>query len=746
MGSRFIQSSDRHPCPVCGRTKDADCRMEHDSPIVLCHSEQDRQHGDVQEEYRYLSRSDKGAGYGVWIHQDYFEEKIIKPERDITYRYPVGKRIILVRRTDDGKGNKRITQGYEEGSRTFKSLPEDLKAAAPLYRQEEFIAALERGELGFLAEGEGVADVLWQKGLAATCTIGGSSGYGKDNEYPALAKYRDQIVLAPDCDEVGVKYMAHFAEKYGINRWCLAKPGKRWEKPYGGFDLEDWIAQGATAENILSAIGDKRPGSGKPEEGTIQEKAEQLRAEILDWANETDHALKLVKQCEITQRRGIRANDLHTTAIALLQAQRGGAGKPIAYSGTDFLNVQDEDEQFLIGGLIPDYGSVLLVGQPGTNKTILSLQIALAVANGRDLFQFPTVKQGKVLVIASDQPARVTRQYMRAMAPAEDWANVIVIAPDAKNGIPAWIARDIGELELQIEQHQPALTIIDSLQRTVCSPMRINSKEAEEIVLWMTRIQDITGRSGSTLWIHHAGKSKELEGAEKAMGSIQIVAQTDVVLRLEKEAPGDPSNPYRTLHVDKSRGFEGSSSRLKFEAESSQLDYQGEAGLTPDLAERSLTQSERILNFLKRNYRLAEGKPVGFEPVEIEEATGIPNVRPRLNKLYTTGKIQRRESPNHYKGYVYFLYASPGAVEAEPLPEDETPAEAGDKLTEDAAPWLQAIASASAMNGNSLPELRKLVEQMEGLPHELKQYIWKRTPRNVKQTIRSQILKEPSRS
>jgi predicted P-loop ATPase len=35
--SNFIKSSQKHPCPVCGRTKDGDCRISRDEKLVLCH-------------------------------------------------------------------------------------------------------------------------------------------------------------------------------------------------------------------------------------------------------------------------------------------------------------------------------------------------------------------------------------------------------------------------------------------------------------------------------------------------------------------------------------------------------------------------------------------------------------------------------------------------------------------------------------------------------------------------------------
>ena len=37
---RFLRSSKRQPCPVCGRTKDGDCAWAEDTSVVFCHHPQ----------------------------------------------------------------------------------------------------------------------------------------------------------------------------------------------------------------------------------------------------------------------------------------------------------------------------------------------------------------------------------------------------------------------------------------------------------------------------------------------------------------------------------------------------------------------------------------------------------------------------------------------------------------------------------------------------------------------------------
>jgi hypothetical protein len=34
---KLLNSSKSNPCPVCGRTKDGDCRISYDGKMILCH-------------------------------------------------------------------------------------------------------------------------------------------------------------------------------------------------------------------------------------------------------------------------------------------------------------------------------------------------------------------------------------------------------------------------------------------------------------------------------------------------------------------------------------------------------------------------------------------------------------------------------------------------------------------------------------------------------------------------------------
>lgn len=75
----YLVSSRTNPCPICGRDKDGDCRVIDAGSGVLCHTQQESI-SDVINGYKWVKRSDKGAGWGVWVKDDGS-----KPDRAVNF-------------------------------------------------------------------------------------------------------------------------------------------------------------------------------------------------------------------------------------------------------------------------------------------------------------------------------------------------------------------------------------------------------------------------------------------------------------------------------------------------------------------------------------------------------------------------------------------------------------------------------------------------------------------------------------
>ncbi len=331
----YIYSRRNRPCPICGRTKDPDCRWNDE--VVFCHThvEQDRQANG------YVFRGATAAGlWGQYFPVSSQSKKPVRPQRRQDYFYPSrgGQPLVKVTRVDRGTGSKFFVQYHWNGHQWVKGLTPAVRAQVPIYRYQEVRRAMAVGQLIWMVEGEGCADALWNIGIPATTTLGGSKKYRSYGDYSKDLQ-EARLVLCPDRDQMGVAHMEDIAQDFPTAQWCYSYPESlAWQNlpKHGGLDVADWIASGATANQIRAAVGERRvltppePATLKPlDVSTLQEQMRDylatdpselaLSAQVLQWHRASNLAVKdiwsLVKplQAELEQRqeRGERMAEIH---------------------------------------------------------------------------------------------------------------------------------------------------------------------------------------------------------------------------------------------------------------------------------------------------------------------------------------------------------------------------------------------------------------------------------------------------
>jgi hypothetical protein len=275
FGSDFSTSSKTNPCPVCGRTKDKDCRISRDTKLVLCH--QNFNHTKTKQlDLWHFKGETSDARCGVYVFKEK-TEKPIRPAQTRYWEYPArdGSRLVRVVRVDDGKGNKKFSQErWDKGKKQW--LPglgkdEDVnkvaRASIPVYRYAEVRKAIANGETIFAVEGEPCADLLWKLGLAATTNIGGGGKFTLTDSLDLQdAKV---IVIVPDRDKKGIEHADKLAEYFPGAIWLYPFPESRaWENlpEKGGLDIFDWIEhEKLSASQIIAAIGEKKVFKAPPQ-------------------------------------------------------------------------------------------------------------------------------------------------------------------------------------------------------------------------------------------------------------------------------------------------------------------------------------------------------------------------------------------------------------------------------------------------------------------------------------------------
>jgi CRISPR-associated protein Cmr3 len=268
FGSDFSTSSKTNPCPVCGRTKDKDCRISRDRKLVLCHQNFNNTKTKQPDLWHFKGET-SDARCGVYVFKEK-TEKPIRPAQTRYWEYPArdGSRLVRVVRIDDGEGNKKISQerwdkdkklwlpGYGKDEDKNKVV----RASIPVYRYAEVRKAIAKGEPIHIVEGEPCADLLWKLGLAATTNIGGGGKFTLTDTLDLQdAKV---IVIVPDRDKKGIEHADKLAEYFPGAMWLYPFPESRaWENlpEKGGLDIFDWIEhEKLSASQIRAAIGDKK--------------------------------------------------------------------------------------------------------------------------------------------------------------------------------------------------------------------------------------------------------------------------------------------------------------------------------------------------------------------------------------------------------------------------------------------------------------------------------------------------------
>jgi hypothetical protein len=266
--SRFSNSSKKNPCPVCGRIKDGDCRISRDGRLVLCH--QNFNHTKTQQPDLWHFNGETSDGRcGEYVFKEP-TTKSIRPKQTRYWEYPArdGSRLVRVVRSDDGEGNKKISQerwdkdkkrwvpGYGKDEDANKVV----RASIPIYRRAEVREAIAKGEPIHIVEGEPCADLLWKLGLAATTNIGGGGKFTLTDSMDLQGA--ELIVIVPDRDKKGIEHAEKVAEHFPKALWLYPFPlSKVWENlpEDHGLDIADWIEhEKLSAAELRDAIGEKK--------------------------------------------------------------------------------------------------------------------------------------------------------------------------------------------------------------------------------------------------------------------------------------------------------------------------------------------------------------------------------------------------------------------------------------------------------------------------------------------------------
>lgn len=280
-------------------------------------------------------------------------------------------------------------------------------------------------------------------------------------------------------------------------------------------------------------------------------------------------------------------------------------------------------KDWLVSGWIPQGIVMLLHAFGGAGKSLMVYELIECIVKGQPWNGYQT-KQGRVLILQSDEPVIVTRERMQIRELTRDYPVTVV---------PGWQVENMARLEARLKEYAEAgdpvtLCMVDSV--TAINRNTLISENDTEYARFMLQLNDLGDRYGCTfIVIHHSNSDGESRGTKALYNSASEVW----ALQVADEQTGD-----RILRVQKTRmGRPPGRYKFQFEEESFSFVYLGREG--DELGEEAAHTEKRIELWLNED----EHRGIGYEVEEIAQCLGLNKntVRKVLREMWSKGSVMR---------------------------------------------------------------------------------------------------------
>jgi hypothetical protein len=392
-------------------------------------------------------------------------ERWERPQRPYQrYTFPYANRdgaTVLEVVRDDSSGKKSIRQQYPtipSDVQKRKKVIDEIRTNILPYRYQEALDFSKANSLPiFVVEGELCCDRLWEVGLPAVTFLGGSGQYRSNGDYSLLFR-QHQLVLCPDRDEPGVALMREVAADNPGSQWLYADPDSfEWESlpQNGGYDMADWLDDGADQELILASIVFKDRHEGRDGRPSFEEIIATFERMVGLYNND---ARVIFEAREWLTLHEVKMPATEVEKLLAEARSRVHGREEMEVMDAKTIAMSEDSRAWTIAGILPESSVMLLAAAPGSGKSTLLYNWALHVATGSP-WSRRRCKKGKSLIIQCDEPVVDAAEKMQIIG-YDDNEN---LDKGDIGFIDRWRFNNIPQLLSYIKKHRPQLIMIDSL-------------------------------------------------------------------------------------------------------------------------------------------------------------------------------------------------------------------------------------------------------------------------------------------